>query len=144
VGHKIGLTVIALAIAWAYGYLLVAAVGYAASLAAPSHWLILFPARHSGVLTWMVIWHTLAVLIISVPFGLLIQQIYGRRGLALALFTSLAMFALEMPYLGHLFQGQPLRLQMVAAFDQLKLIAVLPLAVWVFSKLAASNHLERT
>ena len=138
--RRIALVVTALATAWIYWYVFIAAVGYAAALPIPTRWLSIFPTRQSAVLTWMVTWHTLAVLIVSVPFGLLIQRVYGRRGIIVAFLVTLAMFAFEIPYLGELFRGKPPRLQLVALFDQLKLIGMLPLSVWLFARLPSNNR----
>lgn len=136
--RRIALTGLAIGIAWVYLYAFIMAIGYAAALPISSRWVALFPTHRAAVLTWMVMWHTLAVLIVSAPFALFIQRVYGRRGVVVALLVTLSVFGLQASYLGELFHGQPLRLQIVAAFDQVKLLAVLPLLVWIFSRLLSN------
>lgn len=138
--RRIALIGLAIGIAWVYLYVFIVAVGYAATLLIPKYWLALFPTHRAAVLTWLIMWHTLAALLVSVPFGLLIQRMYGRRGVIVALAVTLTLFGLEVSYLRELFIGQPLSLQLVAAFDQVKLIVVLPLVVWIFSRLLSNNR----
>lgn len=138
--RRIALIGLAIGIAWVYLYVFIVAVGYAATLLIPKYWLAHFPTHRAAVLTWLIMWHTLAALLVSVPFGLLIQRVYGRRGVIVALAVTLTLFGLEVSYLRELFIGRPLSLQLVAAFDQVKLIVVLPLVVWIFSRLLSNNR----
>jgi hypothetical protein len=136
--RRLTLVVLTVALGWLYWSLLVAAIGFAAALPVSGLWLSLFPTRQAALLTWMVTVHTLAILLVSIPFGFLIQWMWGRRGVVVALAITLAVFSLQLPYIGELFRGQPLRFQIVAAFDQLKLLGVLPFAVWLISLLPSN------
>lgn len=140
---RIALIVLALGVAWLYSYVLIAATGYVTAIPIETGWLALFPTRQSAVLTWMVLWHTLAIFVVSAPFGLLIYRAFGRRGIVVALLVTLALFSIQLPYLGELFRGQPVRFQIVAAFDLLKLIGILPCIVWIFSRLPSNQRSER-
>lgn len=140
--RRIALIGLAIGIAWVYWYAFIVAVGYAATLPIPKHWPALFSTHRAAVLTWLVTLHTLAALLVSAPFGLLIQRVYGRRAIIVALAVTLTLFGLEASYLRELFIGQPLRLQLVAAFDQVKLIGLLPLMVWIFSRLLSNNRVR--
>jgi hypothetical protein len=74
-----------MALLWVYNNILVWAIGYAMALPQPSHWAGLFPTRLSGVLTWMQLAHTTALLVASIPFAFLISYFYGCRAAWLAL-----------------------------------------------------------
>jgi hypothetical protein len=138
--RRIALVLLTIAVGWLFWYLLVAAIGLAAALPVWKPWFAVFPTRRSAVLTWMVTWHTLAIVLVSLPFGFLIHRMWGRWAPLIALAITLAMFALELPDMGQLFRGQPLRFQLVAVFDQLKLIGVLPLVAWLASRLPSNNR----
>jgi hypothetical protein len=79
------------------------------------------------------------VLVVSVPFAYLIQRLYGRYGPAVALAMTLTLFVVfALPALRYL-SDSPTRLKVVTIFDQIKLVGVLPVLVWVLGKLP-SNH----
>jgi hypothetical protein len=59
-----------LAITWLYAFALVAAIDYVSALPAEAHWSALFPTRQSAVVTWVVLWHTMAVILVSATFAL--------------------------------------------------------------------------
>jgi hypothetical protein len=75
--RRIALVLLTIAVAWLYWYLLVAAIGLAAALPIWTPWLADFPTPRSAVLTWMVTWHTLVIVLVSLPFGFLIHRMWG-------------------------------------------------------------------
>jgi hypothetical protein len=135
------LVVIALVVLYGYSFVLVAGIGYALAQPHPAWWDSMFSARGNAALTWMVLCHSLAVLIVSVPFAYLIQRLYGRYGPAVALAMTLALFAaFALPALIGYFGDSPPRFKVVTIFDQIKLVGVLPVLVWAFSKLPSNNR----
>jgi hypothetical protein len=126
---------------YAYQYALVWGTGHALALSIPSAWSASFPNRLSGTLTWMILVHTLAVLIVSVPFALLIARFDGPHAPAIALVITGTLFVfLSLPPLIEFFTTLPMRQRVVTGFDQIKLILVLPLLVWLMRKLPSNNR----
>ena len=137
------LAVIALVALYLYSFFLVAGIGYALAQPHPGWWESMFSTRGHATLTWMVLCHSVAVLVVSVPFAYLIQRLYGRYGPAVALAMTLTLFVVfALPALRYL-SDSPTRLKVVTIFDQIKLVGVLPVLVWVLGKLASDQRLER-
>jgi hypothetical protein len=136
----VGLVIACAGVLFAYQYALVWGIGYALALPLPSGWRASFPTHLSGSLTWLILVHTLAVLIISVPFALLIARFGGPHASAIALAITVVLFAVfSLPPLVEFFSIMPRRMRVVSAFDQIKLILVLPLLVWLMRKLPSNN-----
>jgi hypothetical protein len=135
------LVVIALAVLCLYSFLLIRGIGYALAQPQPAWWNSLFSSRGHAALTWMVLCHSVTVLIVSVPFAYVIQRLYGRYAPAVALAMTLALFvAFALPALiGH-FGDSPTRFKVVTIFDQIKLVGALPVLVWALSKLPSNNR----
>jgi hypothetical protein len=130
-----------IALLWVYDQILVWAIGYAMALPEPSRWGALFPTHLSAVLTWMQLIHTGAILAISIPFAFLIAHFYGRRGFWVALGITAASFALlSLPGLIRFFAMLSPRMQIIMAFDNLKLLLVLPVLVFVMRRLTFSDR----
>jgi hypothetical protein len=126
---------------YAYQFALVWGIGYAMGLPRPLAWISFFPSRLSGALTWLILVHSLAVLIISVPFAFLIARFGGPHGPAIALTFTLVLFVLFwLPSLTGFFDIMRMRVRVVTGFDQIKLILVLPLLVWLMRKLPSNNR----
>ena len=126
---------------FAYQYALVLGTGYALALPPPSGWRASFPTHLSGSLTWLILVHTFAVLIVSVPFALLIARFGGPRAPVIALAITAALFALfSLPPFIEFFGIMSPRTRVVTAFDQIKLILVLPVLVWLMRKLPSNNR----
>jgi hypothetical protein len=124
-----------------YLYALVWGTGHASALPIPSSWLRLFPTRLSGTLTWMILVHTLAVATISVPFAWVIARFGGRRAPLVALAMTVTLIILfSLPPLITFFGTFPTRMKVVSAFDQIKLLGMLPLLVWLIGKLPSNNR----
>ena len=124
-----------------YSYILVGTIGYAMALPEPSQWAGLFATRVTGVLTWMQLAHTTALLVASIPFAFLISYFYGRRAAWLGLGIAVASFAmLSLPGLVRFFATLSPRGQVITAFDNLKLLLVLPLLVLLFQRLPSNNR----
>ncbi len=130
-----------IALLWVYNYILVWTIGYAMALPQPSQWGALFPTRLSAVLTWMQLIHTVAILAVSIPFAFLISHFYGRRGVWVALGITSASFALiSLPGLIRFFATESPRVQIITAFDNLKLLLVLPVLAFFMHRLTSNNR----
>ena len=126
---------------YAYQYALVLGVGHALALSIPAAWSASFPSRVSGTLTWIILVHTLAVLVVSVPFAVLIARFGGTHAPAIALAITAGLFAIfSLPPLIEFFGIMSPRTRVVTAFDQIKLILVLPLLVLLMRKLPSNNR----
>ena len=95
----------------------------------PSWWGRMFSTRGGAVLTWLVLRHTVAVVVVSLPFAFLLRWLYGRYSPTVALAMTLAIFLMGVPLLIHSFADSAIRLKVVTCFDQLKLIGALPLGL---------------
>jgi hypothetical protein len=126
---------------WVYNSILVWTIGYALALPQPSQWSELFPSRLSGVLAWMQLAHTAAIVVASVPFAFLIAHFYGRRAAGLALLITVLTFALfSLPSLVAYFATYTPRMRVITVFDNLKLLFVLPALVWLMRRLPSNNR----
>jgi hypothetical protein len=138
---RIVLLIACIGLLYAYHYALVWGTGHALTLPIPSAWRASFPTRLSGTLTWMILVHTLAVLIVSIPFALFIARFGGRPAPAIALAFTVVFFAIfSLPALIEFFGTLPIRQRIVTGLDQIKLILVLPLLVWLMRKLPSNNR----
>ena len=132
--------VLAIVLAWIYMLAVPTVIGHSAALPIPSWCNSLVPSLSGGILTWMVVVHTLAVFVASLPFAFVI----ARPGVWVALALTVAIYVWTRTWT--LFAGfghEPGRLQAVTVFDAIKLIGFLPALVWVFGALPASNRIER-
>jgi hypothetical protein len=135
---------VAVGLAWLYMWVVPIATIYAGAVPIPSWWGPLFPSRGSGILTWLVIIHTFAVCLASLPFALVIDFVYARTGVWVALALTFAVYSLTtLPSAISFFGTSPLRLRMVTLFDALKLIGFLPALVWIISALPSNFRVER-
>jgi fucose permease len=140
-GKRIALLIACAGLICAYQYALVWGIRHALALPIPSAWLSVFPTRISGTLTWAVLIHIVAILIVSVPFALLIARFGGPRAPVVALaITVILFFVFWLPPLIQHFGITPSRTLVVSAFDYLKLFLVLPILVWLVRKLPSNNR----
>jgi hypothetical protein len=120
----------------AYGYALMWVSGYEAALPMPRH----------GTWLWMILADTLALILVSVPVAALVARFRGRRATAVALVMTIVLFAATaaptLPEDIGAFAHSPHAAHMLAtyAFGQIRLIAALPLLVWLFCKLPSNNR----
>jgi hypothetical protein len=129
------------ALFWVYNTVLVWTIGHAMALPQPRQWAGLFATRLSGVLTWMILVHTAAIVVASSPFAFLIAHFYGRRAAGFALLITVVTFALfSLPSLLAYFRTFSTRMQLITVFDNLKLLLVLPALVLLMRKLASNNR----
>jgi hypothetical protein len=135
--RRVLLALAALVILYLYAYGLVVAFGYALSRTPPRSWEHLFASAGGAALAWMVTCHTAALLAVSLPVAYLLHRIYGVRAPAVAFTMTLVLFlGFSVPALWVSFAASPPRVKMVTTFDQIKLLASLPLMAWAFGRLA--------
>ena len=137
---RIVLVIACAGLLFAYQFALAWGTGHALALSIPSAWSASFPSRLSGTLTWMILVHTLEVLIVSVPSALLITRFGGPHAVAAALAITIGMFAVfSLPPLIEFFGTMAPRTRVVSVLDQIKLILMLPLLVLLMRKLPSNN-----
>ena len=143
--HRIVLDVVALSLAWLYFKILVVTIGVASAQALPPWWNQLFTTHMSAVITWIVVCHTTAVLIVALPFAYIIARLFRRVGVLLALGITIALYAIDpLPAVLAYFQTYSTHTRIITLFDAVKLVGILPGLVWVFSRLTSNNRLERS
>jgi hypothetical protein len=143
--QHIVLGAVALGLAWLYVKVLTITIGVAVALATPPGWGSLFTTHVSSVITWLVICHTVAILIVALPFSYVIARLYGRVGILLALTVTVALYAFDpLPGVLAYFQTFSARTKIITLFDAVKLLGILPGLVWVFGRLTSNNRLERS
>lgn len=118
---------------YAYLFALTPAIGLALALPSPRWWPLEGHALWRFI-SWSQFVHTIAIVIVSIPFACALRVLAPRKGVRIALvITLLPMLWLALPvyvmYGGH----AALRMQLIQAFDQLKLVAILPLLVGALS-----------
>ncbi len=129
------------ALLWVYNNILIWTIGHAIALPQPSQWGGLFPTHVSAVLTWLQLTHTMAILVVSIPFAFFISHFYGRRAAWVALGITVASFAmLSLPALVRFFATLSPRAQIITAFDNLKLLVVFPVLVLLMHRLPSNNR----
>jgi heme/copper-type cytochrome/quinol oxidase subunit 3 len=120
----------------AYGYALIWVFGYEAALPMPRQWTRL----------WMILADTLTLILVSVPVAALVARFGGRHATAVALAMTVVLFAVTvvptLPEDVGEFARAAHAANMLAmyAFGQIRLIAALPLLVWLFCKLPSNNR----
>jgi hypothetical protein len=135
--RRVLLTLAALVILYLYSVGLVVAFGYALSRTPPQSWEHLFASPGGAALAWMVTCHTAALLAVSLPVAYLLHRVYAARAPAVACAMTLALFlGFSLPALWVSFADSPPRVKLVTTFDQVKLLASLPLMAWAFGWLA--------
>ena len=138
------LVALALVLAWIYMLAVPTVIGHAAAVPIPSWWNPLFPSLRSGILTWLVIVHTFAVLVASLPVAFVIERIYGRAGVWVALALTVVIYASTRAWIPFAeFGPSPMRLKVATLFDAIKLLGFLPALVWVFGAWPSNNRIER-
>ena len=138
-GKRILFLIACAGLLYAYQYALVWTTGHALALTIPPVWSASFESRLSGTLSWMIVVHTLAVLVVSMPFALLIARFGGPHAPAIALAFTVGLFAVfSLPGLIEYFGTMSARARVVTVFDQIKLILILPLMVLLIVRLPSN------
>lgn len=122
--------------AYAYQLALAPAIGLALALPIPAWWPVGEGSAWRAII-WSQYVHTLALVIVSIPFACAIRICAPRHAIAIALgITALPFVLISVPTLFAYGGQSALRLQVIGGLDALKLLAVLPLLV---AALAAMN-----
>ena len=142
-GKRLVLLIASVGVLYFYEQALAWGTGHALALSRPLDWGTLFPTHLSAVLTWMILIHTTAVLLISVPFALLIAEFGGPRAPVVALVMTLVLVAVtSLPAWITYSDLMPARTKVITAFDNIKLLAILPALVWLMGKLPSTARGE--
>jgi hypothetical protein len=140
-GRRIMILIGLAALLYVYGSALLGGTYYASAIPIPAAWVSLFANRLSGVLAWMIVVQTLAVLVISIPFAFVVARFGGRYAPVVALAMTLVLFVVFFPSSFFTQFGiLPLRTKIVTGFEQVKLILVLPSLVWLIRRLPSNNR----
>jgi len=144
--RQLFLATVCLGLVCAYGYSLIWVEGHYAALPIPRQWIDFFPSRASGFLSFAVLFDTLVLIVVSLPFAALLARFAGRGATVIALITTATVFAVTaVPSLLEdvgpgAYAGFHAAWRLYIAFGYLELIAVLPLLVWLLRKLPSNNR----
>jgi hypothetical protein len=139
VRQRVILAVAAVPIAYVYLLALTYATGFAISVFPPRWWLAAFPSSGTAVLSWVSFAHTLAVVVVSVPFAWVIGRLYGRLSLYVAIAVGVVIWLLfETPAVIDLVRSPRFRSFWFA--DTLVFVLALPSLVWLLGKLPSNNR----
>jgi len=126
---RIGLAVTAI---WLYNWCLVRVIGVAVALPFPSWWFQVVPRSDHGILAWVILCHTTAVVVVALPFAWLFSTHYRRYAMPLACVAAwiiaipvMAQTLRYLPHMSGLMRG-------VNILDTVKVVAALPLLTLVF------------
>src|SRR4051794_13327680 len=103
------------------------AVGYAVAMPFPSWWLYLVPRSAHGILLWSLLCHTVAVILVGLPFAWLFARLYGRLGVYLGAVATLIVVVPDGLSLAQRFGSMSAFLQAIVVTDMIKLLVVLPI-----------------
>jgi hypothetical protein len=103
----------------------------------------MFSSLGTAVQVWMAIHHTIAVVLVSIPFACVLRMLYGRHALTVAFAISGATVLIHARVAFALFAHGPMRHQIVTIIDQLKLIGTLPFLTWAAGKLPSNSRIGR-
>jgi len=143
--HRVVLGALALGLAWLYAKALIITIGVAVAQPTPPWWSSIFTSHVISVIVWIVTCHTMAVLIVALPFSYVIARLYGRAGVLLALTLTVALYVFDpLPAVLAYFQTDSTRMKFITLFDAVKLLGILPGLVWVIGRLTSNNRLERS
>jgi hypothetical protein len=143
---RIGFSLAALVLAAGYSYLLIYLIGWMATHHWPSWWFDVFPSRHVGAVTWLVILHTTAVLLAALPIGIAAVMIARKKAVLLGLIAaSLATVVAVAPSLAPtiwptVWSSHPI----FFVTDQIKLVVAVPFVAWVLRRAFSNNRFERS
>ena len=143
--RTIVVTVAAVGLFFLYQWILVYTIGYAVAVPIPTWWRGAFPNRGSGAMSWVMLWHTAAVLAVAVPFAWVIARYFSAHAVLLALAVTLASILYrESPLMFQYFSAMPTPIKVVTVLDYIVVICSLPMVVWLLKRLPSNNRIERT
>jgi hypothetical protein len=143
---RIRFTLAAVVLAAVYYYLLVFLVGWTSVHERPGWWLGVFPTRHLAVIAWLVILHTVAVLMAALPVAVATVVIARREAVLLGLTVAvLATVVAVAPSFSSaiwplIWGSHPI----FFITDQIKLIVAVPAIAWVLRAASSNNRFERS
>ena len=140
VRRNILLGVIAVALTYLYVLALVYAIGLVAALPVPATWAGLFPTRHSGAASWILISHFVVVVLVSVPFAWMFARVFGRVSIALSMCVAVLILCLfEIPLVLANFNGGAVFPWWVWLTDVTQFAGSLPVLVLLFRRLGTNK-----
>jgi hypothetical protein len=143
---RIRFSLAALVLAAGYSYLLIYLIGWMATHHWPSWWFDVFPSRHVGAITWLVVLHTAAVLLAALPIGIAAVMITRKKAVLLGFIAaSLATVVAVAPSLAPtiwptVWSSHPV----FFVTDQIKLVVAVPFIAWVLRRACSSNRFDRS
>jgi hypothetical protein len=143
--HRVILGIVAIGLVYFYVYALVNGIGLAAAQPVPVFWAAIFPTRHSGALSWVVISHFAVVLLVSLPFAWIIVRVYGRFSVLVSFAIALLIWGVfEAPLMLYAFEGSSVFWRGLWLADTVQLIGSLPVLAALLRRLAPRSQLEQS
>jgi hypothetical protein len=127
-----------------YYYLLIFVIGWTSASPWPSWWIGIFSNRRMAVLIWIIGSHTIGVLSAAVPIAIAAVLIVRERAMLLgiivgAIATLLGILPSLTPDIWPLiWNSHPIYF----ITDQIKLLAAVPVAVWIIRRLMPQSGLR--
>jgi hypothetical protein len=135
--------ILAIGLVYFYVLALVNGIGFAAARREPAFWAAIFPTRHSGALSWILVSHFAAVLLVSLPFAWIVVRLYGRYSLLVSLAIALLIWGVfEAPLVLYAYEGSGV-LRALWLADTVQFIGLLPVLSALFRRLSPTNRFER-
>jgi hypothetical protein len=135
---------VAAVLGYAYGITEAYLTARAVAFPEPRWWTPLFPSRIGAVVTWLAAIHTIAIVLLSLPFAYLIRRFYRAYATPVALVISLTVLVwTELPALRSTWSGLPYHARLLSSFDAVKVLGVLPLLTFLMAGLPSNKRLER-
>ncbi len=133
-GKRLMWVAAAIAVWWLYRWCLISAAGYVAAIPFPSSWLHFVPRHTHGIMLWADWWHTVAVVVVSLPFAWVIAQYAGRYAIYIACGVTVVTLAGEVASIAQYVSTMSSGILAVTILDFVKILLVLPLFVWLLRR----------
>jgi hypothetical protein len=93
VRRRIILGIAAFGLLYLYLIALVYAIGLVAAFPTPRWWIGTFSAHRGALLSWLLVSHLIAVVLVSLLFGWIIVRVYGRLSIPVSISFGLVIWA---------------------------------------------------
>jgi hypothetical protein len=139
------LGIVAIGLAYLYVLALMYGIGVNAAQGVPAWWSEVFSIRHSAVRSWLLISHTVVVLLVSMPFAWVIARAYGRASVWVSFAIANMIWGLfEAPLMLDAFGSDGVFPRALWFADTMQFIGSLPVLVLLFRRLPSNHRLERS
>jgi hypothetical protein len=120
-------------------------VGAGAAWPTPRWWIAVFSAHRGAILSWLLLSHLGAILIVSFPFAWIIARVYGRFSTALSIVFALVAWGIfDAPLALDAFRSYGFFAKAVWLSDTVEFVGALPSMVLLLRRLSSNQRFERS